>query len=171
LIQFADVHYSYPQTAGDIGSRIHIRRWSIASGECVALIGASGSGKTTLLQLAGGILPVADGSIQVAEQSLGSMHETKRRRFRLANVGFVFQSFELIPHLTGQENLLLPFQPKACHGSINCAKNLTSPKPYENAGQIVCRKGSASELLSAGHWSRNPVLFWQTNQPETWTPF
>ena len=104
------MHYSYPQTAGDIGSRIHIRRWSIASGECVALIGASGSGKTTLLQLAGGILPVADGSIQVAEQSLGSMHETKRRRFRLANVGFVFQSFELIPHLTVQENLLLPFR-------------------------------------------------------------
>ena len=104
------MHYSYPQTAGDIGSRIHIQRWSIASGECVALIGASGSGKTTLLQLAGGILPVDDGSIQVAEQSLASMHEPKRRRFRLANVGFVFQSFELLPHLTVHENLLLPFR-------------------------------------------------------------
>ncbi len=110
MILFDNVHYSYPQTPGDNVSRVHVPRWSIAAGECVALIGASGSGKTTLLQLAGGILGVADGSIQVAKQSLGSMPEPKRRRFRLANIGFVFQSFELLPHLTVDENLLLPMR-------------------------------------------------------------
>ena len=108
LILFDNVHYCYPQTAGEVVSRVVVRRWSIAAGECVALIGASGSGKTTLLQLAGGILGVAGGSIQVAQQSLGTMPEARRRKFRLANIGFVFQSFELLPHLTVEENLLLP---------------------------------------------------------------
>ena len=109
------MHYCYPQTAGEVASRVVVRQWSIAAGECVALIGASGSGKTTLLQLAGGILGVAGGSIQVAQQSLGTMPEARRRKFRLANIGFVFQSFELLPHLTVEENLLLPIhllQPK-----------------------------------------------------------
>lgn len=110
MIQFDNVHYCYPRIPGDTRSRVHIRRWSIATGERVALIGASGSGKTTLLQLAGGILPVDDGSLEVAGQPLATMHETKRRRFRLAHVGFVFQSFELLPHLTVQQNLLMPFR-------------------------------------------------------------
>lgn len=91
-------------------SRVDVRRWSIAAGECVALMGASGSGKTTLLKLAGGVLGVAGGSIQVARQSLGTMPEARRRQFRLANIGFVFQSFELLPHLTVEENLLLPIR-------------------------------------------------------------
>ncbi len=91
-------------------SRVDVRRWSIAAGECVALMGASGSGKTTLLHLAGGVLGVAGGSIQVARQSLGTMPEARRRQFRLANIGFVFQSFELLPHLTVEENLLLPIR-------------------------------------------------------------
>lgn len=55
-------------------------------------------------------MPADGGSIEVAEHSLGSMHEAKRRRFRLTNVGFVYQSFELLPHLTVEENLLLPFR-------------------------------------------------------------
>lgn len=104
------MHYCYPQTSGDIGSRLRIPEWSVGAGECVALIGASGSGKTTLLQLAGGILSVDDGSIRVGQHALAAMNEAKRRQFRLANVGFVFQSFELLPHLTVDANLLLPFR-------------------------------------------------------------
>lgn len=110
MIQFENVHFSYPRTEGEECLRLRIQRWSVGPGECLALIGASGSGKTTLLQLAGGILPAGGGSIDVAEHALHAMNESRRRKFRLANVGFVFQSFELLPHLTVEENLLLPFR-------------------------------------------------------------
>ena len=81
---------------------------SVASGESVAITGSSGSGKTTLLGLLAGLdLPTA-GTIAVDGQEISAMDEDARARFRARHVGFVFQSFHLLPGLTALENVALP---------------------------------------------------------------
>ena len=82
----------------------------IGTGEFVAVIGPSGSGKTTLLGLLAGLdLPTA-GSIALDGQDLAALTEDGRARFRAAHVGFVFQTFQLIPTLTALENVLVPLE-------------------------------------------------------------
>ncbi len=85
-----------------------IPRLDIAAGECVAIVGPSGSGKTTLLNLMAGTFVPRSGEINVAGQRLASMTEASRRRFRIDQVGQVFQAFELLEYLSVSENILLP---------------------------------------------------------------
>jgi len=82
----------------------------IRAGELVVLLGRSGSGKSTLLNLLGAMDACDTGSLEVAGQSLHTMDEEGRTLFRRSRVGFVFQSFNLIPTLSVAENLWLPLQ-------------------------------------------------------------
>lgn len=82
--------------------------FTINRGEFVALTGRSGSGKTTLLNTLSGIEPVDSGEIVIQEHHIQLMNEAERARFRLTNVGLVFQFFHLLPTLTLKENILLP---------------------------------------------------------------
>ena len=81
---------------------------TINDGEMVAVIGKSGSGKSTLLNLIGGLDKPTLGQIFFGDRELGSMKDTELSEFRLKNIGFVFQFFDLIPELTAEENVLLP---------------------------------------------------------------
>ena len=81
---------------------------TINDGEMVAIIGKSGSGKSTLLNLIGGLDKPTSGQIFFGDKELGSMKDSELSEFRLKNVGFVFQFFDLIPELTAEENVLLP---------------------------------------------------------------
>ncbi len=81
---------------------------SVAAGELVAVVGASGSGKSTLLYLAGALDADYEGSAVVAGQELRGLTPEARARFRNATVGFVFQSFNLLPGLTALDNVCLP---------------------------------------------------------------
>lgn len=81
---------------------------TINDGEMVAIIGKSGSGKSTLLNLIGGLDKPTSGQIFYNDRELGSMKDTELSEFRLKNIGFVFQFFDLIPELTAEENVLLP---------------------------------------------------------------
>jgi ABC-type lipoprotein export system ATPase subunit len=79
----------------------------VASGELLAVVGRSGSGKSTLLHLLGGLDRPDAGSLEVAGLELDRCTEAELTEFRRRAVGFVFQSFHLLPELTGLENVLL----------------------------------------------------------------
>jgi len=80
----------------------------VSPGEMVAVVGASGSGKSTLLYLVGGLDADFEGEARVAGRDLRALGERERADFRNREVGFVFQAFNLLPHLTALENACLP---------------------------------------------------------------
>jgi putative ABC transport system ATP-binding protein len=82
----------------------------IAAAESVAIIGASGAGKSTLLALLAGLDTPTSGRITLAGSDLTSLDEDGRARLRAERVGFVFQSFHLVPSLTALENVMLPLE-------------------------------------------------------------
>ncbi len=82
----------------------------IGAGESVAIIGASGAGKSTLLALLAGLDLPTSGKVWLAGQDLTLLDEDGRARLRAQRVGFVFQSFHLIPALTALENVMLPLE-------------------------------------------------------------
>ncbi|MGN6740173.1 ABC transporter ATP-binding protein [Dyella sp.] len=83
---------------------------AVHAGESFAIVGASGSGKTTLLGLLAGLDLPTGGSIHVDGQALETMDEEARADLRRRLVGFVFQSFHLLPALTAEENVMLPLE-------------------------------------------------------------
>lgn len=82
----------------------------IKSGESAAIVGASGSGKSTLLGLLAGLDEASAGTVVIDGTELGSLDEDGRAQFRAQNIGFVFQSFQLLPALTALENVMLPLE-------------------------------------------------------------
>src|SRR5471030_1392742 len=83
---------------------------SIEKGSSVAIVGASGSGKSTLLGLLAGLDSATAGSVRLLGRDLGTLNEDERAALRSGRIGFVFQSFQLMPHLTALENVLLPLE-------------------------------------------------------------
>ncbi|PPU07042.1 ABC transporter ATP-binding protein [Xanthomonas arboricola] len=83
---------------------------TVSEGDSIAIVGASGSGKTTLLGLLAGLDLPSRGSIALSGQQLGQLDEEARAALRAREVGFVFQSFHLLPALTAEENIALPLE-------------------------------------------------------------
>ncbi len=82
--------------------------FSMERGEFAAVVGASGSGKSTLLNCIGGLDHPTSGSIRLNGEDILSMKEGQRTIFRRRNIGFVFQSFQLIPELNVEQNIIFP---------------------------------------------------------------
>ncbi len=98
------------KTADGSLSILHDLSFQIEQGESVAIIGASGSGKSTLLSLLAGLDLPSTGHINLMSQNLNLLDEDGRARLRGQSVGFVFQTFQLLPHLTALENVMLPLE-------------------------------------------------------------
>lgn len=89
--------------------QLRIPHLTIPQGQKVAIVGPSGCGKSTLLSLVAGAFLPERGTIQVNETHLNRLSDAQRRKFRVTQVGFIFQDFELIDYLTVRENILLPY--------------------------------------------------------------
>jgi putative ABC transport system ATP-binding protein len=107
LIELRNVSKSYPTEAGEVRALQGIDL-SIESGEMIILSGKSGCGKTTLLNLIGALDQPTFGEVWVGGKNICSLSEKERTLFRRREVGTIFQSFNLIPMLTVEENIALP---------------------------------------------------------------
>ena len=99
MYQLQDVTKTY-ERRGQVVTALAESTLTLGEGEFVALIGPSGSGKTTLLSMLGGMLAPTSGHIRLDGQSLYDLSVKARARLRLERIGFVFQSFNLIPWLS-----------------------------------------------------------------------
>jgi putative ABC transport system ATP-binding protein len=96
----------------------------VKSGESLAIVGASGSGKSTLLGLLAGLDLPSEGEIFIAGHPLHQMDEEQRAQLRAEKIGFVFQSFLLIPELTALENVMLPAELRGLKQASHLASSL-----------------------------------------------
>ena len=106
MIHIHQLQFQYP--TGEF--RLNIEEFSITKGSKVAVIGPSGSGKTTLLNLIAGIMTPVKGTVGVGDIQVSGLDDRERRDFRITNIGFVFQDFELLDYLNVLDNVLHPFR-------------------------------------------------------------
>jgi putative ABC transport system ATP-binding protein len=106
-LEIRNLRKSYREPGGRVVPVLDIAAFDLAPGEQVALMGASGGGKTTLLNVIAGITAADSGSVKIAGTDLCTLPEPGRDLFRAARLGYVFQTFHLLPAFTALENVLL----------------------------------------------------------------
>jgi putative ABC transport system ATP-binding protein len=131
----------------------------IETGEFVAIVGPSGSGKTTLLGLLAGLDRPTAGRITVDGQNLDALTEDQRAVFRAERIGFVFQTFQLIPTLTALENVLVPIELVGRNGDAARALDLLARVGLED------RAHHYPAQLSGGEQQRVAIARAFANQP------
>ena len=132
----------------------------IKDGEMTAIIGTSGSGKSTLLHALGGLDTELSGKIFYDETNIMEMNDNKLSEFRLKNIGFVFQFFNLIPELTAKENILIP---------LMIGKIKTDEKYFSelvNSLGISERLSHYPSQLSGGQQQRTAIARALINKPK-----
>ena len=117
MISIQDLEFYY--RLGEFSLSIH--EFLVTKGEKVAVIGPSGSGKTTLLNLIAGIITPVKGTVLVDDDKVSELNDTGRRDFRITNIGFVFQDFELLDYLNVFNNILHPYR---ITGALNLRKEV-----------------------------------------------
>ncbi len=109
MLSVTNLNKSFSSEGGDVHA-VRDVSFSAADGEVVAIVGASGSGKSTLLSLLGLLDAPDSGSIDIDGTQLAHLDAGGRTKYRASDVGFVFQSFNLIPNLSALENVLLALE-------------------------------------------------------------
>lgn len=114
-LSIRDLVKAFPDPEGGRVRVVDLAELSVARGESVAIAGESGAGKTTLLNLIAGILPADAGTIEILGEPMTGIGEVARDRLRAKHIGYLFQTFNLLPMLTALENVALgmTFRPKA----------------------------------------------------------
>ena len=123
---------------------------TIQDGEFVVLMGRSGAGKSTLLNLISGIDRPTAGEVIVGDTTLTTLSEHERTLFRRRHIGFVFQSFNLIPTLTVEENITLPLE---LSGEVDAARRERALSVLDEVG-LRARADSFPDRLSGGEQQR-----------------
>ncbi len=133
---------------------------SVEKGEFLAVMGASGSGKSTLLNLLGGLDTPTEGRVLYNGENIFEMEDERLSRFRLEKIGFIFQSYNLIPELSVRENILLP--------SVLAKRKEDDVKMYDIARALGLseRLDHLPQQLSGGQQQRAAIARALMNQPE-----
>ncbi len=131
------------------------------AGEFVALVGPSGSGKTTLLSMLGGMLAPSSGHVYVGGQSIYDLSVSARAELRRDRLGFVFQSFNLVPYLTALENVQLPL---FLAGRAQDEQRMVAAELLERLG-LEKRLHHRPSELSAGQQQRVALARTLANEP------
>ncbi|WP_180035532.1 MULTISPECIES: ABC transporter ATP-binding protein [unclassified Acinetobacter] len=135
----------------------------IFAGEQVAITGRSGSGKSTLLGILATLDQASSGQLRVCGQDIHLLNEEQRAQVRLAHIGFVFQSFQLLPHLTALENVMLPLRLQA---------NFQVKAAEEKALKLLAKVGlerqaqQAPKVLSGGEQQRVAIARALVSEPD-----
>ena len=164
MITICELAFRYRGSGPDASSTFGMRvdSFSVPRGSSTALVGPSGSGKTTLLGLIAGTLRADSGRINVNDQTITDFNDGDLGRFRIGNVGQVFQAFELLNYLTVSENVMLPW-----YISGNGRKDAIRKR----AADLLCGVGLESKLnarpgeLSQGEQQRVAVCRAMLNNP------
>lgn len=134
----------------------------IKEGEFVAIMGPSGSGKSTLLQLLGGLDSPTSGEITIASNPIHTFNEKQRTLFRRRKIGFVFQNYQLLSHLSVEENIAFPLH----------ADGPVTKEKEERVGELIRLVGLEGEasrqanLLSGGQQQRVAIARALANHPQ-----
>ncbi|MEY4073176.1 MAG: hypothetical protein RJA29_533 [Pseudomonadota bacterium] len=145
--------------------------------ETAAIVGASGSGKSTLLSIMAGLDTPSRGTVWLAGQDLFTLDEDARAQWRARHLGFVFQSFQLLSHLTALENVMLPLELSGVAGARSAAREI-----LERVG-LGQRLNHTPRVLSGGEQQRvsvsvwpwhallwcSPIFCWLTSPLAVWT--
>jgi putative ABC transport system ATP-binding protein len=123
MLEATDLTKEYQSGASRLAVLKHVN-FTIPQGSFVAIVGPSGSGKTTLLGLLAGLDTPSSGSVSLDGADLTKLTEDQRAQLRGEKVGFVFQSFQLIPTLTAIENVQVPLELRGDAGAPERAKDL-----------------------------------------------
>ncbi len=137
-VRFREVRFAWP---GAPRPCLDVPELTIAQGELVFLHGPSGSGKSSLLSLIGGVVEPQQGRVDVLGTWLAALSARRRDQFRAANIGFIFQLFNLVPYLSALDNIVLP-----CRFSPERAARLNASMQDE-AMRLATRLDLNAELL------------------------
>ena len=161
ILRAHDLHKSY-----DLGRRLievlHGVSLEISEGEFLSLQGASGTGKSTLLHLLGGLDDPTSGEVFASGQSLSAMSSARLAKWRNDEVGFVFQSYHLLPEFDALENVLLP----ARMAHANRAESQNRAESLLERVGLAKRKHHLPAELSGGEQQRVALARALINQPQ-----
>ena len=146
----------------------------IEDGEWLAIQGPTGHGKTTLLQILGALDRPTSGVAEFDGRDLATLRETELAKVRATSVGFIFQTFNLIPTLSAQENVETALAPLGVTGADRRARAAEALAGVGLAERLnTCRRncpaGSSNGWPSPGPWSSSPRCCWPTSPPATST--
>jgi ABC-type lipoprotein export system ATPase subunit len=137
----------------------------VRRGEMVAIMGPSGCGKTTLLNVLSGLDDLSDGEVHVDGESIRGMSDRKRTRFRAEKMGFIFQSYNLIPVLSAIENVELPLlvaghKPKKARRWAKDAVEMVGLADQAKKRPAEMSGGQQQRITVARSLVNNPAIVW-----------
>jgi len=137
----------------------------VRRGEMVAIMGPSGCGKTTLLNVLSGLDDLSDGEVYVDGESINGMSDRKRTRFRAEKMGFIFQSYNLIPVLSAIENVELPLlvaghKPKKARRWAEDAVEMVGLADQAKKRPAEMSGGQQQRITVARSLVNNPAIVW-----------